>query len=139
MAMVIEKSGFSTATHNGSITIRNPETGGHRTFRIWTQAEDADFAPGERILSLLVGSDNESDYQGFAFVQADGKISLWKRYRDSGPWAAYAKMVRFQEHYEARGIEYMIESRCRKCNRPLTNPESIESGIGPVCAEAEAF
>lgn len=37
---------------NGFYTIRNRQTGEHRTFRIATQAEDARFAPGERIVSL---------------------------------------------------------------------------------------
>lgn len=27
------------------------------------------------------------------------------------------------------------ESRCGKCGRALTTPESVSSGIGPVCAE----
>lgn len=25
--------------------------------------------------------------------------------------------------------------RCRRCNRPLTDPESIRLGIGPICLE----
>jgi len=28
--------------------------------------------------------------------------------------------------------------RCRMCHRPLTDPQSIERGIGPVCAKKEA-
>jgi len=27
----------------------------------------------------------------------------------------------------------MSETRCRRCNRLLTNPKSISRGVGPVC------
>jgi len=27
----------------------------------------------------------------------------------------------------------MSEVRCRRCNRVLTNPKSVERGFGPVC------
>lgn len=127
---------YSIATHNGEITMRNPETGGHRTVRIKTQAADANFAPGERIISLLVGSDNTSDYQGFGFVKDDGRVIVWKRYRGNGTPSAHqrlALMVQYPDHYEALGVEYMFSTRCRVCNRKLTTPESIESGIGPIC------
>ena len=33
------------------------------------------------------------------------------------------------------GIEVWHEGRCGRCGRLLTVPESIASGIGPVCAE----
>lgn len=29
------------------------------------------------------------------------------------------------------------ETRCRRCNKPLTDPDSIKAGIGPVCARVE--
>lgn len=32
------------------------------------------------------------------------------------------------------GYKLQHEGTCGKCGRPLTNPESIETGIGPVCA-----
>ncbi len=125
---------FSVFTHNGSITMRNPATDGHRTFRIHTQPDDARFAPGERIVSLLVGPDNTTDYNGFGFVKKD-RIVLWRRFRDSSDFTKYADMLQRPNHYqEEHGIEYLYEGKCRRCNRTLTVPESIESGIGPVCA-----
>jgi hypothetical protein len=32
------------------------------------------------------------------------------------------------------GYRLLVEGTCVRCNRRLTTPESIESGIGPVCA-----
>ena len=48
-------------------------------------------------------------------------------------------MVMYPDHYEQQhGIEYQFASTCRVCNRKLTTPESIESGIGPICGGREA-
>jgi hypothetical protein len=131
---------------NGFYTIRNRQTGEHRTFRIATQAEDARFAPGERIVSLLVGQDNSHDYKGFGFVKKDESgIVVWKklRSRDMGKPSnheMFAKMIWALSAPEGQGqwwkdrYELMLSKRCVRCNRRLTNPESVESGIGPDCA-----
>lgn len=124
---------FSIMTHNGRITIENTNRGTHRTFQVRTQPDDAKFAPGTRILSLLTGSDNESDYLGFAFVR-DEQVILWKKYRTEQYQRLVDVLLR-PEHYESLGCRYLYEGRCRRCNRTLTTPESIQSGIGPVCAE----
>lgn len=129
-------------THNGKFTLRNRETGEHRTFSVKTQAADARFAPGERVVALLTGSDNENDYTGFGFMKDDG-IVVWKSKRQAdgskGAYDWYAEMLftlvvdggfsPFAEKYEL-----MEETVCRVCNRTLTTPESIQSGIGPICA-----
>ena len=80
--MTTETAQPTVATHNGTITIYNPATDAHRTFRIRTQPDDSDFAPGQRVVSLLVGPDNESDYQGFGFVSY-GRIAVWHSRRNT--------------------------------------------------------
>ena len=64
----------SILTHNGEITITNPATGGHRTLRIKTAQSGG--LKGKRILSLLIGQDNENDYLGIGFVN-DDNIQIW--------------------------------------------------------------
>ena len=54
----------SIFTHNGRFTVTSTKTGEHRTFRIRTQPDDAKFAPKERVITLLIGPDNESSYKG---------------------------------------------------------------------------
>lgn len=132
---------FDLATHNGIITMHNPATGNHRTIRVKTQPEDARFAPGERILELLSGPDNTRDYQGFAFVNVLGdgsvRIALW-RSKNTQVWRQLAAMVQFPGHYiDKFNIEYLFEGRCRVCNRLLSTPESVASGIGPVCSNRQ--
>jgi hypothetical protein len=32
-------------------------------------------------------------------------------------------------------VRFFHEGKCSACGRPLTNPESIQRGLGPICAE----
>ena len=119
-------------SHNGKITISNPDSGGHRTFSIKTQPQDSRFAPGKRVVALLSGSDNQSDYTGFGFVNENG-ISVWRK-KQGTIFAVYARMLDNPSKFEAKGAEFLFSGKCRKCNRELTVPSSIKSGIGPICA-----
>jgi len=139
---------------NGTFTIESPK-GGHRTFRVATVKRGK--LEGKRILSLLSGADNEGDYQGFAFVMERGVI-VWRKFRapmsvafidgvswDTN-WSAWQKMATMlwslsergeESKWHDRGYRLLWEGRCVRCNRKLTVPESIRSGIGPVCAGRE--
>ena len=121
---------FNLATHNGVITVENTNRGTHRTFRIRTQKDDAKFAPGERILSLLTGPDNTRSYTQIAFVKDDGSIRLWGRFQQ---YERLIKVLLEPDYYRTIGFAYHYEGHCRRCNRLLTTPESLRSGIGPVC------
>lgn len=119
---------FSIKTHNGKITVFNPKTGNQRTFMIKTQKKNAKFAPGRRIVYLLIGPNNESDYLPFGFVE--DRIYLWKRYKTE----QYQKLIKVLEHPNLFPyMEYVHEGKCRVCNRTLTEFESISLGIGPKC------
>jgi hypothetical protein len=156
-AEALREHGETAVYFNGKLSFRNLETGEHRTLRISTQKDDAKFAPGQRIVSLLTGADNDSDYTGFAFADDNTGIRIWRKKR-SGPFPWYALMVdayfRGSASAEsgARGIlidddsirivladgsekTYVVhlERKCSRCNRTLTVPESIDAGIGPIC------
>ena len=125
----------SIVSHNGKITVSNPESGNHRTFRVNTQKDDARFAPGERIVGLLNGPNNESDYQSFGFVKPDGRINVWRKFQGT-MFERYARMLMNLEHEtEKFGLVVQWSATCRRCNRELTTPESIASGIGPICRD----
>lgn len=127
---------------NGVKTIQSPN-GEHRTLDISTQKEDANFAPGKRIISLLVGPNNNADYKGFGFVTDDG-IRVWQKLRstDGKPstyeWLGHMLWSLATEGDASRfyrmGYRLLEENTCIKCNRRLSTPESILRGIGPVCA-----
>ena len=120
-------------THNGRFTLVNERSGGHRTFRISTN-KSGDYA-GQRVVSLLNGPDNESDYTAFARIE-HGDIVVFrtvngKPVTDESNFITYRKMLKYPQLYPF--VRWMSETTCRKCNRPLTNPVSIETGIGPEC------
>jgi hypothetical protein len=117
----------------------NPATGNHRTFSITTVTDSADALHGKRIVRLLTGMDRDdpSHWRGFAFADDFG-VHTWRRLRGTnGPsdFERYARMLSETKRYANKGVRYLISGTCRRCNRTLTNPASIESGIGPVCAE----
>ena len=123
----------SIITHNGLFTVVSTRTGDHRTFRVRTQDKDAEFAPGKRIVGLLTGSDNETDYTSFAWADPEG-VKVWKRLRGTEFETFAAMLDDLPEHEAAGRVTVLAETTCRCCNRPLTNPESVLSGIGPICA-----
>lgn len=117
--------------YNGFVTVHNPETGNHRTFRISTCKSGN--LEGKRVVGLLTGPDNTSDYTGFGFVNDDGSITVWKKHRGS-IYDRHADILSRSEYYETvKRLEYQFSVKCRVCNRDLTDPESIELGIGPIC------
>jgi hypothetical protein len=132
---MLRRDEFNMKTHNGKITIRNPETDGHRTFKITTvDNKDSDFH-GKRIVSMFTGTDNTDprQYTGFGFV-VDGIIKVWaKKNAEDKNWQKFAQMLMFPQDFPS--LEYMFAGTCRKCNRELTNPKSITNGIGAECAK----
>lgn len=128
---------WSSRTHNGCVTITNPKSGKHRTFRIHTQPLDAKFKPGMRILSLLVGPDNGGDFKQFAFVDEFGAVKVWRKVKSRVTDKFAAMIERPDDFMRNFGLRYQFEGKCRKCNRRLTSPESIENGIGPECAKSD--
>jgi hypothetical protein len=127
---------FNIETHNGCITIQSAATGDHRTIRIKTQKDDAKFFPGKRLVELLEGPDNTTDYRSFGFILDNGSICLWKKHRSS---KFYRWMARFLENPTefCTKVDIHFEGRCRRCNIKLTAPRSIVTGIGPKCAGLE--
>lgn len=122
---------------NGFYTVTSPVSGEHRTFKIHTQSSQDSFAPGKRIVSMLVGQDNELDYEGFGFILED-RILIWKAKRSPFFDKVSAMLESLAKHgesspYHQRGVRVLLDKRCAKCNRKLTNPASIELGIGPEC------
>ncbi len=125
--------------HNGKFTFTSP-TGKHVTFQIKTQKKDSKFAPGKRVVALLTGPDNQSDYIGFGFVTDDG-VEIWSRHRASRNFQWYRQLINYlvghlpvaTKSEKFAGYTVLESRRCLKCNRELTSPESIKSGIGPIC------
>lgn len=109
-----------------TVTLTN---GRHFTYRI--EIPKAGNLKDKRILGLLSGSDNTSDYTSFAFVEDDGTVYVWKRYQTE-KYLKHAQLVAggAQEHV----VQWQQAARCQRCGRLLTRPDSIALGLGPECA-----
>lgn len=123
--------------HNGTYTMRRVETGEHRTFKIRTVKDGA--LEGKRIVALLTGPDNRTDFTGFGFVE-DDRISVWKKCRGDGKKSAYEWYAEMLVHlgcedgtFRDHAYTVTVSKKCLKCNRKLTNPESLMTGYGPEC------
>jgi hypothetical protein len=123
--------------HDGFFTVTFNDERAHRTLRIETVENGA--LAGKRIMSYLSGSDNESDYTSFAFVD-DNRVTFWKKFVNTHSEAVIESLedaieILFENVSKAT-LGYALESsRCARCNRTLTVPASIHNGFGPECAK----
>jgi hypothetical protein len=111
---------------------------GHRTFRV---SPNQTWCDGKTVVSVLSGSNNEWSYTGVGFVTATG-ITLWKKFKEN---TRMAKMLdrlvadaqgAYQMTLEMAKQHVLTSTNCFVCGKLLTDPTSIEMGIGPVCREA---
>lgn len=122
------------AIPNGVYTVLLDDAGKtYRTLRVKTPPDHFTVKPGTQLIEFLNGPDNGSDYAGFAFL-AGRRVSIWSRFKTADALRQAADRLVADPMTAAR--EYVKRSnRCFVCNRPLTTPESIDRGIGPICAE----
>jgi hypothetical protein len=106
---------------------------GHVTLRVERQSDDAKFAPGAQVVARLIGSNNEGDYKGVAFVQPNGRLSVWTKHRQDARLGRALQVLAGDPKAAALGFA-RASGRCYICGRLLTEPESLDRGIGPVCA-----
>ncbi len=143
--------------HNGAYTVDHREAG-HFTLKLFT-ATRGELA-GKRILALLVGPNNRTNFKGVAFWDdARKRVNVWNKHK--GPdshspingfywqekgWSTIEKKLAIWCDLVVRGstdavhgywhtedYRLMLESVCVMCNKKLTEPESIRIGIGPTC------
>lgn len=102
----------------------------HRTFRVKDASARSKLA-GKRIISLLTGSFNETDYTGVGFV-TEGGVSVWRRFKDESVLQDAIRILTEDPEMAAKGFA-MASGNCWCCNKMLTVPLSIERGVGPEC------
>lgn len=126
---------------NAYFTIRSRKTGTRYTYRVNLPKPDPtrrQYANPAYFVSLLAGPDNTGDYVYLGMI-ADNVFKLTrasKMKNDSTPVKAFRWVLeRLMRNEFPPDTEIWHEGKCGKCGRMLTVPESIASGIGPVCAE----
>lgn len=126
------KYATSSVIPNGFFTLTLFD-GGHKTFRIHTKRRTSKFAPGKRVIGLLIGPDNTQDFSGFGFVD-DAGIHVWRG--QSAKMREYAAVLwALLTGHTVNGYAVEVSKRCLVCGRVLTTPTSLASGIGETCLE----
>lgn len=130
----VEKANQFIFAGKSTFTIRSKKTGTRFTFKV-AETEDNQH---RHFVSVLTGQDNSADYKylgmffGPDFVQTKGsKISREAPSAVAFQW--FAKQLKKPALPDQ--LEIWHEGRCGRCNRPLTVPASIHTGLGPDCAE----
>jgi hypothetical protein len=142
-ALEVTVDQLNLSHHDAVLTLVSPKTGDHRTFRIRTVRHGN--LEGKRVVEMLIGPDNTDDFMPFGFI-ADGTglsiagtVITWKKFRGEFPersqYERFADLLNRPLDWSARGVEYLISLKCRRCGRDRTHPESLADGLGPVCRE----
>lgn len=127
---------------NALFTLVSKRTGKRKTFL----AEAKPDATGAWFVRLLVGPENTDSYKYLGFMYESGrKPDLLIRPNKQGwgreAYDVFSWMLSKINGYGTANFfeeaEFWHAGRCGRCGRTLTVPESIATGIGPVCAGRE--
>jgi len=132
---------FMTAG-NSTVTMVSVKTGTRYTYKIRAN-DDGDVF----FVSLLRGADNTADYSYLGRISSSGVFYAGRKNPkpgDTSPTAPSSVAFDWAWGRLYRGVlldslEIWHEGRCGRCNRKLTVPASIASGLGPECASKEGF
>jgi len=117
---------------NAIFTVSNTKTGNHFTYRV---CKPGDSSP--HFVQVLTGPDNTSDYTflGTIFNEQTYRHGKKSPINDNAPSEVAFKWIWQNFNRLPDCIEINHEGHCGRCGRLLTTPESVESGIGPICKE----
>ena len=120
----------------GTFTIRSKKTRVRFTFKFAVPKENEQ---NIRFVRVLNGPDNETCYGYIGYIR-DGKLIAGRKGKADAPsFKALAWVLCHNAHDNLETVleqmEFFHEGTCSQCGRKLTVPESIERGIGPVCAK----
>lgn len=122
---------------------KNFRTNSHYTYKILRKEAKNGF-PESYFVYLLSGPDNIKNYSYVGKFNPDsGRLLLTEKSKVSDDcWSVRLFrrcMARvFEERsdiIEQSGFNVHHEGMCGKCGRKLTVPESIRSGLGPICSK----
>lgn len=137
------------------LTVKSLQTGAHLTYRLRpTKRDPRDRAVGHfAMVDVLTGSNNVTDYTflGGIYFSVRGPFHVLTGARTQRPDGTHgstigddapsAKTLHWLFNRLSHGIgpapqaEVWHDGSCGLCGRPLTTPESVALGIGPVCID----
>lgn len=118
---------FVTGGH-AIFTIKSEKTGVHFTFRVRKDAEDK--------VAYFVDVRTGTDFSYIGYVSNQtGQFKTKLAWEKGTAVYAFAWFwSRLMDGKQHDDMTFYHMGACGRCGRPLTNPESIEIGLGPYCA-----
>ena len=129
----------STSQKSWTFTLKNKDKGTHLTFRSrrpkgWTIESPV-------LVDFMVGSDNENHFGFIGSVSSSGffkpspKSKVAKERLEVANRTMVWLLTRIKNKLELpEALEIKGSTKCARCGRKLTNPESIDDGLGPICS-----
>jgi len=126
---------------NAIFTLRNTKSGNRITFKVKKANSDQNHITNNAFfVSTMTGSDNERSYDFIGTLFKDIHLLKFKYSLKSKIPVQTMQVATFEWFIKnlhsntiPQFVEFWHEGRCGRCGRLLTVPESIASGIGPVC------
>lgn len=125
-----------TPLFNGTYTVSSSQSKTHKVFRIRTCRSGN--LKDKRIISIKDSNANFG-WMGFGFVSDNG-IQVWNKFKKLDNYSEMSRclwsLVTERENSPYLGVGMSVQESCTciRCNRELTDPVSIERGVGPECA-----
>lgn len=137
--------GYMTAGR-AIVTLVSEKTGTRFTYRVVRCEGHDEDESRPWFVSVLTGSDNTGSYTylGTLFPRDGHPVFRHGKKSPIGQDAPSARAFAFvwsrltQANRIPEQVQIWHEGRCGRCARALTVPESIASGIGPICAAKSA-
>lgn len=118
-------------------TVVSCKTGQRFTYKVDSPRDGS--KSNKRFVRVLSGPDNDNDYIyiGFLVANEPGKMIAGKKGcpGHKGYSALLWVVKQLAAGHMPKDLEFYHAGRCGACGRTLTVPESIRTGLGPVCAE----
>lgn len=116
------------------VTMTSAKTGKHFTYRVATGKDDKT----PLFVGVLEGPDNYMNYRYIGFIPK--LTTMLIAGRRGKPNAPSFKALTWVLKHLVKGrlpedLTIHHEGKCGMCGRKLTDPGSIECGIGPICRE----
>lgn len=122
---------------NALFTIVSRKTGARFTFKVSAARGEREKSK-MRFVKVLNGPDNTSSYLYLGYVKTN-QPGVMIAGNKGHPEAASYKAIAWTLKQLAVGkmpesLEFLHSGKCGCCGRALTVPESIKTGLGPICA-----
>jgi hypothetical protein len=119
------------------VTLQSLKSGRHFTYNVQESKPNPDFPNAARIHFVKLLSDGSADDGTFRYlglINEHGQFRLTRR-SSAGPDAPSVRAFSFFMSLQQLHPDLVIRhtGKCGRCGKTLTVPESIDSGLGPVC------